>query len=242
MSDDIDTRISPALHPSTVRALDGWTEETKGYVAGVETAFSEAYIGVQAVYVAKASAAKNPTLNDAAKLIQVDDFASKKMERALRSLDAARTKLEQGIHFIEGELAVPLQSKAAQSVSQEIRAHIKSLSPKDRHEFIQARIDAQDETTISAALGAPGYLSGLDDKFQQVYTRFWNEQRQPEKSARLKVMTAARDKLDRDSGKVLTAFANAVGYLTEPGSLRKIYPSDLRKQKQAAEKPFKDVA
>jgi len=151
---DIDTRISPALHPDTIKSLDSYSEETKGYVAGVETAFSEAYIGVQAVYAAKASAAKNPTMNDAAKLIQVDDFASKKMERVTRLLDSARVKLEQGIRFLEGELAVPLQSKGAQSVSQEIRSHIKSLSSKERHEFIKARIESKDEITISAALGA----------------------------------------------------------------------------------------
>jgi len=240
MSDaiNISTKISPTLHPSTIKSLDGYTDATKAYVAGVETAFSEVYQGVQAVYAAKEAAEKNPTLNAAGKLLQVDDFATKKMDRVLRMLDGASVKLDQGIGFLEGELALPLKSKAAESVSQEIRAYIKNLPTEERHKFIQERIDAGDETTVSAALGCPGYLSGLTDDFQKTYTKFWNAKVAPEKAARLKVMLAAKDKLARDSGKVLTAFADAVGYLTEPSSKRRIYASDLRKAKTAAEKPF----
>lgn len=92
---EIDTRITPALHPDTIKGLDGYSEQTKSHVALIETAFSEAYEGVRSVYEAKAAAARNPTMNDAAKLIQVDDFANKKMARVLRSLDTASVRLDQ---------------------------------------------------------------------------------------------------------------------------------------------------
>lgn len=246
MEDEVDIRISPALHPTTIKSLDGYNEDTKGYVALVETAFSEAYQGIQSVHDAKAAGAHNPAMNDAAKLLQVDDFANRKMGKITRSFDAARTKLEQGIGVIEGELRVPVKEKASSAISAEIRSHVKGMSVGERQQFIQARIAAGDEETVSAVLGGPSYLSGLNDQMSGVLLRQWHAKQQPAKAAQLKVMLAAKDKIERDAGKVFTAMADAVGCIEETKIgqdgfskvTRRIYAADLRKARDAAEKPF----
>ena len=108
----------------------------------------------------------------------------------------------------------------------------------ERQTFIRQAIDDGDKETVSALLGAKHYLSGMTREMQSILLRQWHTKHQPEKAARLKLMLSARDKLDRDSGKLLTEMQRAVGHLTEPKSQRRIYASELRKQRDAAEKPF----
>lgn len=147
---------------------------------------------------------------------------------------------------MEGELSLPVKELAAASISAEIRAHVKGMNTSERQSFVQDAIDGGDAETVSALLGAKHYLSGMTAEMQTVLLRQWHTQQQPEKAARLKVMLAAKDKLGRDSGKVLTAFADAVGCIEETKEghdgrrivTRRIYASDLRKQRDAAEKPF----
>jgi len=63
--------------------------------------------------------------------------------------------------------------------------------------------------------------------------------------ARLTVMLAARDKLDRDAPKVFTAMGDAVGCIEERNKegfvTRRTYAADLRKQRNAAEAAFRDA-
>lgn len=46
----LDTRVTPSLHPANVTNLDGYSDVTKGYVEGAERALREAYDGVAAVF------------------------------------------------------------------------------------------------------------------------------------------------------------------------------------------------
>lgn len=231
MSDNVDTRITPALHPDNVKQIEGYDEDTAIVLAPTLTAFSEAYVAIQSVYDARAVAEKNPAWTDEQRLMQLDGYASKKLAHITRTFDTTRANLAKGISFLEVELAAPLEAKGAQSVSAEIRAHIKSLPSEKRHSFIQERIDAGDEMSVSAALGAPAYLSGLDDKFQQVYTRFWNEKVSPDMSKRLKVMMAAKEMIEQRAGLVFPALEKAVG-----GS--SAMAKKIREANAAAEKAF----
>ena len=237
--DEIDTRISPALHPQSVKALDGYTEQTRGCIPLVEAAFTDAYNCAKAVWSAKEAAAKNPTLNAAAQLIQVDDFASKRLAHVARTFDEANAKLRNGIVFLEGELSTPVKDSAGSSLSSEIRAHVVKMTTSERQTFIREAIDAGDEETVSAILGAKHYLTGITPEMQSVLLRQWHSKHQPEKAARLKLMLSARDKLNQDAGKLFSEVQKAVGFLTEPNSQRRIYASDLRKQRDAAEQPFR---
>src|SRR6516165_3396567 len=100
MSGEIDTRIAMELHPETLTSLEGYSEDTKGHIGLVETAFSEAYEGFRAIHEAKAVGLQNPSLTDGAKLIQIDDYATKRMERITKGFDRAHDTLKNNIAFI----------------------------------------------------------------------------------------------------------------------------------------------
>jgi len=86
----------------------------------------------------------NPTWNEAHQIIHTDDFAQKHLARITKSFDVTRSNLEKGIAMLEQQLAAPIESKAAQSISAEIRAYAKNLPNEKRHAFIQQAIDEGD--------------------------------------------------------------------------------------------------
>src|SRR5690606_30673747 len=81
---------------------------------------------------ARAAAAKNPVLNDAAQLLMTQDFADKVFARIAKHMDGAKANLDRGIAHIEGELAAPVTAKAAASVAAEIRSYAKGLETGER--------------------------------------------------------------------------------------------------------------
>ena len=171
MPTEIDARITPTLHPDNVASIDGFDEQTAPYLAPTMTAFSTAYEGIRAVHEAREKAKTNPTWNEAHQIIHTDDFAQKHLARITKSFDVTRSNLEKGIAMLEQQLAAPIESKAAQSISAEIRAYAKNLSNEKRHAFIQQAIDEGDHTSVAALLGAPAYLSGLDANFHPLLER-----------------------------------------------------------------------
>lgn len=148
-----------------------------------------------------------------------------------KGFDNARNHLVKGIRYLEGELNVPLTEAAAGAFGKEIRDHMKGLNTADRQAFIQRHIDAGDERVVSAILGAPPFLSGLDANMQATLTRFWHTKQQPEKAARLKVMQGARDMIEKRAGLVFREMEKAVGM--RPDRVRA-----LRNAKTEAEKAF----
>lgn len=231
MTDSIDPRITPTLHPDNVKTIEGYDDQTAPYLGPTMTAFSAAYEGVRAVWSAREAAAQNPTWNEAMQIIHTDDFAQKHFAKISKSFDVTRSNLEKGIAMLEQQLAAPIESKAAQSISAEIRAYTKNLPSEQRHKFIQEAIDAGDHTTVAALLGAPAYLSGLDGKFQQTYTRFWNERSAPEVAQRLKAMRGAKQMIEERAGLVFKELEKAVGAPPHKAAA-------LRQAKTNAEKAF----
>lgn len=231
MPTEIDARITPTLHPDNVASIDGFDEQTAPYLAPTMTAFSTAYEGIRSVHEAREKAKTNPTWNEAHQIIHTDDFAQKHLARITKSFDVTRSNLEKGIAMLEQQLAAPIESKAAQSISAEIRAYAKNLPNEKRHAFIQQAIDEGDHTTVSAVLGAPAYLSGLDANFQQTYTRFWNERSAPEVAQRLKAMKGAKQMIEERAGLVFKELEKAVGAPPHKAAA-------LRKAKTDAEKAF----
>jgi hypothetical protein len=242
MSDNIDTRITPALHPDNVKQIDGYTEETALVLGSTETALSECYEGLRAIFAAKEAAARNPTLNEAAQLIQVDDFAQKRLNKITRSFDAELARLDKAIASLESDLNQPVTARASAALATEIRAHAKSMKTGERQAFIQQAIDKGDEVSATALLGAPAYLSGMTADMQKTLLRYWHAKQSPEKAARLKVMQGAKTLIEKNAPLAFPAVAKAVGFISDPKSQRKIYAKELREARNAAEQPFKDVA
>lgn len=231
MSEDVDHRITPSLHPANVRQVEGFDDETRPYLGQVETAFSEVYEGLRSVHDARAAAAKNPTWNEAQQVIATDDFAQKVFARAARQLDSAKANLDRSIGALEEQLSGPVTSKAAHGVSAEIRAHVKGLKTGERMSFLQDAIANGDDVSASAVLGSPAYLSGIDPNTQTVLTRLYHERTSPAVAKRVSVMKAARDLIMDRGGLLFKELERAVGQ-----SPQKV--AALRAAKNEAERAF----
>lgn len=228
----MNTLVTISLHPKNVSAIEGYNEETAPYVAAAVTAFDEAYQGLCAIHEARIAASKNPTLNSAAQLVAVAEFADKRMTRILRAIDSASTSLQRGITGIEEMLNAPLQHKANSAFTVEIRAHVKSLSASERRQFLSEAQHTGDLQTLEAVLGAPGYLSGISNEEKSIRTRIYHSSRAPEQVRRLEVMKAAFDLLGQRGGLVHSGVEKAIG-----ASWAEV--NRIRKAKAQADEAFK---
>lgn len=231
MSDNIDTRVSLALHPDTVKALPDYDDDTLPVLTPTVTAFDTAYQAVIAVHTAREAAKTNPTWNEAQQVLHSDDLARRKLEHVTKTFDSVRSNLVKGIAHIEAELTAPVTAKAADGIARDIRAHAKAMKTEERHKFVQDALDSGDEVTMSSLLGAPSYLSGLTADFQHTYTRLWREKVAPDMAKRLRAMTAAKEMIERNAPIVFSSMEKAVG---APPHKAKA----LREAKTAAEKHF----
>ncbi|WP_269218941.1 hypothetical protein [Brevundimonas vesicularis] len=231
MSDPIDTRVTPSLHVANVARIAGYDDDTRSYLAPTETAFSEAYVGIGRIHDAKAAADRNPSWTPDERLIQTQAFAEKTFASIARRFDSAGAALTRSIEALEAELSAPIASKAAQGVASEIRAYAKALQGGERMSFIQRAIDDGDDLTVGAVLGAPAYLSGIERKTQEVYTRAYHERANPLTAKKLRAMQGALDLIGQRSGLVFKEIEKAVG--APPHKVQA-----LKKAKAHAERAF----
>ncbi len=231
MTENVDPRITPSLHPDNIKAIDGYDDDTAPFLAPAMTAFSGAYEGIRATWVAREAAAKNPAWNEASQIIQTDEFAQKQFARIAKGFDSVRGSLDKSVGEIERQLSAPLESRAAQSVAGEIREYVKNLPSDKRQVFLKEHIDAGDVVTASSVLGAPSYLSGLDAKLQQTLTRMWHERQAPALAKRLKAMHAAKEMIEKRAGLVFVELEKVVGVPPHKAKA-------LRDAKTNAEKAF----
>ncbi len=211
MSEPIDSRVSPSLHPINVRELDGYDSETETLLGITEGAFAEAYQGLSEIHDARIKAAANPTWTEAQQLVQVDDFAQAQVKRITGRLDSAAANLQNVVTSIEQELTAPVENSAGGLVSTEIRAHVKAMKDEERFGFVRAAILSDDKRTATAILGAPSYLSGLTAEMQEVLTRMFHEQHQPVQAKRLKAAKGALDLIAERKPLILLESSKAVG-------------------------------
>ena len=246
MSEEIDTRVAPDLHPGNVKALDCYDEDTETILGPTVAAFTEAYTGIAKVHDAKEKATTNPTWNDARQLIETDAFGQKVFTQIAKRFDSAAANLKTVIGGIEREFAAPIESKAAGTIAAEIRAHVKGLKTSERMAFVQAAIQDGDQRTATAILGAPSYLSGLDRDLQTTLTRIYHEHHEPVKAKRLRAAQAGLELIENRGGLVHTQLAKAIGCIevTQEGPngrrivTRRIFAKELKDKKSAAEAAF----
>lgn len=232
MPDNIDTRISPALHPANVQNIDGYCEDTSYFLQSTEAAFAEAYTGIARVHEARAAAGRNPSWTPAEALIQTQDFADKVFSKVAKSFDGALASLNRSIASLEADLTAPVEARASHVISTEVRAHVKAMPTEQRMDFVLTAIKGGDDRTVQSLLGAPAYLSGLTTEMQQTLTRMYHEHSSPEKSKRLNAMKGAADLIRERSGLLFGELEKAVG--EKPHVV-----AALRAQKAEAEKAFR---
>jgi hypothetical protein len=247
MAEGIDTRVSLDLDPGVVKGLPGYElDEVRPVLTGTENLLAMAKSALSAIHDAKAAASTDPTLTEAAALLQVDDYATTRMTAVTKQWDQISSTLENNIAQFEKELSAPIIAKASQMVSGEIRSHFKNLQIGERVTAIQAAIEARDEVTCSSLFGAPAYLSGLTDEMHKQFTRQWQERINPLVGKRLRAVTAARDYIDRTSGLMLKEWQKAVGVLEETSEgpngrrivTRRVTASEIRRKKTKADQRF----
>jgi hypothetical protein len=207
----VDTRVSPALHPQNVHALEAHDDETAPYLAPTYDAFTAAYQGIASVFDARDAAKHNPTLNEAAQVIETQDYADRVFTRVAKAIDSVSANLKKGIEQLDKALSAPVEARAAHPLASEIRGHCKGLKTDERMSMIRNAIETGDVTTASSILGAPAYLSGINSDMQQVYIRQWHTKHNPEKAERLKAMKEAFELLGQRSGLVWGELEKAVG-------------------------------
>ena len=242
MSEEIDTRVAPDLHPGNVKALDCYDEDTETILGPTVAAFTEAYIGIAKVHDAKEKARTNPTWNEARQLIETDAFGQKVFAQVAKRFDSTAANLKTVIGGIEKEFSVPIESKASGTIAAEIRAHAKGLTTGERMKFVQSAIKDGDQRTATAILGAPAYLSGLDRGMQTTLTRIYHEHHEPMKAKRLRAAQAGLDLIENRGGLVHTQLEKAIGCIelrTDRGVVtRRIFAKELKDKKSAAEAAF----
>lgn len=232
MAQDVDTRVSLSLHPATVTKIDGYSEKTAGYIAGTERVLHEAYSGVRSVFAAMDAAKKDPTLNEAARIIKVDDMAQRVLTKIAKLFDAERNNLERGIAHIEAQLSAPITAKASHPLASEVRAFLRDMPLTERVTFVRRAILSGDDVTATAVLGAPAYLSGIDEKMKPVLVRTYHEHNAPDEAAKLKTMQGAKSLIEERGGLLFSNLEKAVG--AQPHEVRKLREAKLRSDKAFA--------
>lgn len=246
MADNTDTRISPTLHPDVSAVIDDYDEETRPVLGQTETAVSMAFEALKSIHDAKAAAKTNPTLNDFAQLVQVDDFATKRMAPVMQTWDRAIDALNNNVVALEKELNGPVKARADSPIAVEVRAAIKGLDMGERMAAIQKAIRDGDEAVATAVLGAPAMLSGIDPELQDSYRREWHEKQKPLEAKRVRAMKQAADLLNGRVKILKKEWTEAVGVheeTKEDRQGRKIVtktwtPEQIREMVRKANLPF----
>jgi hypothetical protein len=228
---DADIRITPSFHPQTVRAIDEYDDDTASILAGTEAAFNEAYIGVGRVHDASAASKRNPAWNEAAALIETQNFADKMIVNLAKRFDSATAGLNRVIEGLERDLSQPIEGKGVGAMAGEIRAFVRSLPDGQQMAFIRNAIEKGDERTVGAVLGGVAYLSGITPEVQAVLLKLYHEKANPRAAKQLRAAKAGLEMLGERGGLIFKEMEKAVG-------AKQAKVQQLRAAKAAAEKSF----
>lgn len=165
----IDTRYTPSLHPRALTGLDGYSDETAPVIASATEALEGACTFLTAVHDYRAAAFSDPTKTEPAALLATDDFAASKLPGVTKRFDAAIAQFNKTIQGYERELVAPVKQKAAETVSTEIRAHLKAAP--NRIDIVRQAMRDGDDEVACAALGGPPMLSGLTAEIHRALLR-----------------------------------------------------------------------
>lgn len=248
MSDEMDVRISPTLHPGIAGEIADYDDDTRPLLGQTETAVDEAFKALQSIHDAKAGAAKNPTLNEYAQLVAVDTHATKVMSKVYASWSRTVDTLNANIAKLDKELNAPVEQRATASMASEIRSFFRGLkSDGARMGALRKAIESGDDVTVTAILGGRPYLSGLSDELHAEFLHDWHRAQRPLEAKKLAAMRQAADMLNNRYKLLTRAVTEAVGdikiYETSkvngaPILVKTITPAEVRKQVKESNEAF----
>lgn len=221
MPDQVDTRVSPALHPETFTALDGYNDDSAKFIGDAVSAFGAAYHVIGKIHDATDLGKRNGAWTEEQRILAVGKMATVERDKLCRKFDAAYANIKKAADFIDGELSVPLKEKAnIGNLNQEVRSHCKALKREERAALLNEAFEADDTDTLQAVLGAQPFLSGLSAPEHAHYLRRFHETQNPELVQRLTLMRSVLDKIQRDAPLLFKEVDKAVG--ANPGKVRSI--------------------
>lgn len=203
------TRPPLAYSSANVTKLEGF-EVHGAAVAPAVTAIDAMHAALASVIDARAKSDRDPELGtEASRVLKVATYADKLMDGAVRKVDAASQHVQSQIKATQAELNKAVTSGTHTALATEIRAHAKAQ--KAPMQFVSELIAAGDAQSVSAVLGAPAYLSGLTEQMRVALTRSWNERQQPALSAKLALLEATAERLDRAGAAFIVNVEKAMG-------------------------------
>lgn len=210
---DINTKVTPSLHPDNVLAAIG--DDDPELVADAEpavAAFTSAYTALAALHQAADTLKLDSTYTEDGRTLAIAQLADRKTTDLAKSFDKASFAVNSKVKLLETHLSAPLAQSAERSnIATEIRNHVKGMTTDQRMQFVREAIERKDAETVGAILGAPPYLSGMSALEREHQTRQWHKVTQPEKHRRLESLLKVRDLLDNHAGKLHTEPLKAVG-------------------------------
>jgi hypothetical protein len=229
---EIYTHVPADLHPDVIKGIEGYDDEIHPHVAPAITALSTVYEGLHAIHTAREAADKNPTWNEASKVIQTADFADKVVQRAAKQVDSIVGSMRKTVDALEAELSAPLdQAAGSRPINSEIRAFVKGLKADERMKWFSNALRNGDTLSLVAVLGAPSYLSGMTDEMKAAHVRHYHETMNPQTAKRLRMVKAALDIVMDRTPLMFTHSEKLIG-----ADRRKV--AALRKAKTDAEAAF----
>ena len=208
---EVSTSVSPGLHPQLIASLDEYDDDTSGYLEPAVEAFKHAYSGIAKTHLIRDAVRNDPTMTEAAQIVRTADHAEKVWKDAAARFDKVTANMQSGIAKMEAELSAPVQARAAHTISVEVRSYVRSLPDGSRMGFIRQAIERGDVDSVSAVLGGPAYLSGIEPAMQAILLRMWHEKANPVAAKRIKAMTAALDLLGTNAPLVTKELERAIG-------------------------------
>jgi len=133
---------------------------------------------IEAIENARLANKKDPTQNDIGSKANTYRYAKKKTEEMQQVFSKTEDDLREISKMIDQEINTPISEAAANGpFANEARNHVKSLSPKrERANFVRVAINEGDYETVECVLGAPAYLSGLDNEtYEQLREQYKRE-------------------------------------------------------------------
>lgn len=229
---EIDTAVSPSLHPQNLLSLPDYGEDTAPAISVAVDAMRALYDGLSDVHRAREAAEKDPTLTPAARLLKVASFAEQHQNAITRKFDKAHSTMTTAIDALNKSLSEPLKLRGERpGIANEVRQYVKALTTAQREAWFTERQRAGDMESLEIVLGAPGYLSGLSDDERVVRTKFLHRLRHPVEARRLDIMTKALDMIHTRGPLLWKEMERAVG--ASPAKVQR-----LREAKNSAEAAF----
>lgn len=159
----LNSEISPTLWPDSI--VEGAPD---GAAAGeMRDALASIYKQLERFHAATAAVASDPTLTEAAKVLEAEKLRTTTVERANLQWDRVNRTVVRAVQSAETRMRESVKPEHFSASGREIRDHARSLPREKRIDFLQSAARRGDRETVHAIVSTLPYLSGLEVNEEQ---------------------------------------------------------------------------